>query len=171
MKQLAEVHPAAIKALGEYRVLNLIRLADFLSKMTDTSGFQMDRFADHIYTNYPQNLFTTQCGSIGCGIGHGTKIGIRKYETETWEEYGDRCFAQKSNVYEYLFHSNWVNIDNTPEGVANRIWWYLRRGRTPRWYRTTFTIFRGETPIKLIEDEHRKRKRSKSVAALVVEEL
>lgn len=84
--------------------------------------------------------FFTDCGTVGCALGHGPYAGIPKRDSETWPDYGSRCFTgpfvpkraynkftrdYHSMLYKWCFGGVWVDFDNTPEGAAKRILFIL----------------------------------------------
>jgi hypothetical protein len=114
----------------------LAKLADFLD--TVPSGqFDMELFRrDDIHT---KDLYT--CDTAGCAMGWATSI-IRSDVVDRFRNrsgginfhsiadmyYGCGYFTYASNTFEFLFGSCWRCIDNTPEGAAARIRYFLDKG-------------------------------------------
>lgn len=101
---------------------NLRKLADYLDSGKLKAKFDMDRFSE-LRINSEQT-----CGSVGCAIGHGPYVGIIKEAEENWYEYAERVFGMVPARWAWLFSSNWKDVDNTPEGAAARIRYYLEHG-------------------------------------------
>ncbi len=111
--------------LGPRRVANLETLFNYLAFGELKAEFNMARY----YTNAPNFVPLTKCGTAGCAVGHGPYAGIPKLTDESWNEYAERCFSVNLGiVFEYLFHSDWAEIDNTPIGAAKRIRYALDFG-------------------------------------------
>ena len=110
---------------------NLVRLAEYLIKLSDAS-FNMYTYLDHEGSTVDFgefNLNEHECGSVGCCIGHSLLIDDMEYkELEylivTWGEQADNLFGfdEADTTYgEYLFSPSWGSKDNTPIGAAKRI--------------------------------------------------
>jgi len=80
------------------------------------------------------------CGTIGCALGwapfiiepkaeHYTRSWWLKTETLDFDDYYTDTFTTSSdfegaafdNIFEFLFSSEWVVADNTPEGFLGRL--------------------------------------------------
>lgn len=53
--------------------------------------------------------YMTDCGSVGCAVGHGPYAGIPKMEDEYWEEYATRVFGivPSTEDRDWLFAAHW----------------------------------------------------------------
>jgi hypothetical protein len=108
---------------NEEQQKNLRTLADYLLSGNLKAEFDMTAYAD------PKNYsHSTECGTVGCAIGHGPFAGIAKGEEEEWEDYVNRAFGtDQYEIFMYLFDSEWKYFDNTPQGSANRILAFLEQ--------------------------------------------
>jgi hypothetical protein len=70
------------------------------------------------------------CGTVCCAAGHGPNAGIDPLPGENWGTYIDRCFAAPADspLFDWLFDGGWADVDNTPEGAAARIDYFLEHG-------------------------------------------
>lgn len=110
---------------------NLIKLADYLSSNNLRAKFDMKRFADAINWQVTNgSKLATECGAVGCGIGHGPYAGIPKKQDEIWPQYAERVFINSCEdmVYKFCFDDSWSKYDNTPSGCAKRIRYMLKNG-------------------------------------------
>lgn len=108
---------------------NLIKLANYFSQHKKLKA----DFDMHEYCEYSHFIMSTNCGSIGCAIGHGPYAGIDKYANEYWREYSERVFGIDicSRLWDFLFSSAWTDVDNTKIGVVRRINYVLKNGHIP----------------------------------------
>lgn len=107
---------------------NLKKLADYLLGGKLKAAFNMEYYAEH-------NGSSTECGSLGCAIGHGPYTGLYKLLAESWEGYAGRVFNiySSSPEWEWCFSYYWMYVDNTPEGAAKRILYLLEHGLPKNW--------------------------------------
>lgn len=67
----------------------------------------------------------TNCGTVGCALGHGPYAGVPKKITESWVDYSANAFGisqiSLDNKWSFIFSSAWKGFDDTPEGAANRL--------------------------------------------------
>lgn len=114
---------------------NLLKLAAYLFDVENLKArFDMWKYCDHFLTQE----CSTNCGSVGCAIGHGPYAGVKKYGREDFAEYCQRVFKidqsdksdeEKRVNWIFLFDSYWRNIDNSSEGAAKRILYFLDNNR------------------------------------------
>jgi len=108
---------------------NLQKLARYLTRLPKLkhpkADFDMRAFTPDVGFNVVVN-----CGTVGCAAGHGPYAGVRKFKNEHWRKYVRRAFGVPPNprVFEWLFGHEWERTDNTPQGAAARIRWYLKHG-------------------------------------------
>lgn len=109
---------------------NLKKLADYLLSNKLKANFNMEFFTGEV--NEDQ---LTECGTIGCAIGHGPYAGIKKSAYEAWWKYSERVFGLDtgSDEWVYLFGHGWAYTDNTPQGSAKRINHLLENGLPSNW--------------------------------------
>lgn len=120
--------------LPEEKRKNLKKLADYLLKGELKAKFNMSRYTGHkIFTD--EDMYATDCGTIGCAVGHGPFAGVLKNEKELWDEYSERCFIDdtRNSAYGFLFAGEWEDVDNTPQGAAKRILYFLENGIPENW--------------------------------------
>lgn len=107
------------------RRLNLLLLADFLDTPRRRLHFGMACFD----LEDPK-----KCRTVACACGHGPLAGIPMTRSERqwgdWGDYADRVFIGRNNVelFEWLFDAEWDSVDNTRQGAAARIRYYLKHG-------------------------------------------
>jgi hypothetical protein len=106
---------------------NLLKLATYLLSGALKADFNMNQYESS------GNLDHTNCGTVGCALGHGPYAGIYKRGNEDWADYGARQFISSCNPYLWCFGARWANCDNTAPGAAKRILYLLRNG-TPLGY-------------------------------------
>jgi hypothetical protein len=100
-----------------------------------------------------QERCSTECGSVGCVIGQATYAIEPKMPSEDYIEYSERVFglSRWTPGWEWCFSGHWAGdreekqppVDNTPEGAADRINYYLEYGLPKNWQ----AIIRGDEPI------------------------
>lgn len=127
---------------------NLLKLATYLlSDDPSKAKFHMAFFTIDALPSEMQ----TDCGAVGCAIGHGPYAGIPKLLGESWDGYCIRVFdiSPASGIWLYLFSSAWAEIDNTSEGAAKRILHVIRHGKPSDWFRqcsgTAKLTYKNET--------------------------
>lgn len=107
---------------------NLQLLADYLSSEKLDAKFNMAQYCEIQRSGGDEE---TDCGSVGCAIGHGPYAGIHKSEHESWRDYGNRCFITddfSKSCFTFLFSADWWSVDNTPQGAARRIDYVIEHG-------------------------------------------
>ena len=126
---------------------NLNKLADYLERGKLKVKFDMMQWAahpsDYFHTKRkPDNRSEyshdgwTDCGTVGCAVGHGPFAGISKTVNEDWREYSFRVFGGVRNKrhkitrlwWDFCFNGGWAKSDNTPQGAAERIRYVLKHG-------------------------------------------
>lgn len=100
---------------------NLLALADYLESGSLNLEFSMNIFQG----GEGGGMYATECGTVGCAIGHGPSIGIVARKGELWHLYANRVFG---NEISWMFSENWALVDNTPRGAAARIRYALKHG-------------------------------------------
>jgi hypothetical protein len=107
---------------------NLQKLADYLLSDKLQADFSMAQ-----YYSLTSGPLSTNCGTVGCAIGHGPYAGIEKIQGETWGEYSDRVFVESTEDFLYMFGYSWRYVDNSPTGAAKRILFFLQNGLPDDW--------------------------------------
>lgn len=118
------------------------------------------RMADHIET-VPQKMFdmefirrgdiiTRKCNSVGCTIGHSTVLDKNPLPRDAEGHIDFRTWSEKftglrmwSDGWRFLFSDDWVSSDNTPNGSAKRIRYFVENGLPENWSE----IMDGESPL------------------------
>lgn len=115
---------------------NLLRLADHLDNLPpDYAHFDMMEFVDthSLVEPYPEGVpeVLHNCGTVACAVGHATVVpGLEPLPDEHWDAYTNRLFGldREMDAFNYMFGSQWTNVDNTPTGAAARIRNYVTNG-------------------------------------------
>lgn len=102
---------------------NLLKLVKYLEQPKLDAKFNMVCYGDETITTS-----STDCGSVGCAVGHGPYAGIRKFKSEDWYQYSRRVFGLNYNEWIWCFDDLWIYLDNTPKGAAARIRLLLEKG-------------------------------------------
>lgn len=119
---------ANIIELSQEHEDNLRKLAAYLLAGELKVEFNMRDFTDRARKFLPQKE-ATECGSIGCAVGHGPFAGIPKTKEETWFEYSYPVFGLfNDNYWEWCFSDEWEEKDNSPAGAAKRMLFLLEKG-------------------------------------------
>ncbi len=128
--------------LSEEQRSNLLTLAKYLlSKKKKPAEFNMKHFNEYQMVG-KDGWAATECGSVGCAVGHGPYAGIRKSSEENWVDYADRSFCGGSDfIFDYLFSGAWYTIDNTAEGAGKRILFMLKFGCPKKYNDTSYQKF------------------------------
>lgn len=125
---------------------NLLTLATYLAKGKTAMKFDMGLLCVEDcpgltegpawIEHYPDDW---ECGTVGCALGHGPAAGVEALPGESWYDYACRAFEGGDWILSWwLFSVSWVSHDNTPQGAADRIFYFLETGEVPkRW---------GDTP-------------------------
>lgn len=96
-------------------------------------------FSERLPVNFDMRQFSdetseTDCGAVGCAVGHGPYAGLPKYSAESWLEYAARVFGldvykkEREAAWDWCFHGSWQQRDNSPRGAAQRILYLLHHG-------------------------------------------
>jgi hypothetical protein len=99
----------------EEHLNNLEKLAAYLKGGTLRAAFNMKNYSDDTHIN------GSECGTVGCAVGHGPFLGFEKKPGENWTSYSYRVFGLVKEDWMYAFGAQWYLTDNTPEGAAARI--------------------------------------------------
>lgn len=107
---------------------NLLRMADFIEiipeELFSMNDYRMDQYMSH------------KCNSVGCAIGHSVildnienipMLGNYAINFSRWSEMFTGLVSHDME-WEFCFCSYWVNVDNTPIGVSNRIRYLVNKG-------------------------------------------
>lgn len=139
---------------------NLKKLASYLGKLPDDyKHFYMGSFArvqprhglvtseyvpSDVYRPWPGEIFNflnkPACGTVACAAGHAPMAGINPKPGESWTEYVKRTLVDydaspfANDVFTWLFDEKWADVDNTVQGAAERIRWFLHHESVPEDY-------------------------------------
>lgn len=109
------------------RRINLQQLADHLDTVKKRH-FDMRYFETHVWW----------CGTVACAAGHGPLAGIPfiPQDDGQWGRYTERAFTGPSyDGWSWMFSSGWKKADDTPQGAAARIRYFLQHGNPENVYR------------------------------------
>jgi len=124
---------------------NLITLANGLMKNRNKreARFTMACFADAGQHNIVGDPYLTECGSVGCAVGHAPYYGITKMYGEGWDGYSYRTLIPIFNAdtgvliddraWRWCFAGEWTNLDDSKKGAAQRIMYFLQYGLPDKW--------------------------------------
>jgi hypothetical protein len=70
------------------------------------------------------------CKTSGCAVGFAPFAGIEKTPFESWNDYCKRTLIESTydDPWHWCFSADWGMIDNTREGAAKRIQYFLDNG-------------------------------------------
>ena len=93
------------------------------------------QFSMDVFSEFGGGIDQTDCGSIGCVVGHGPYAGIRKRKNESFFDYSERKFGLplEGDEWNWCFSAIWHITDNTPTGAAARIERLLTKGLPRNW--------------------------------------
>jgi len=110
---------------------NCAKLASYLETLPEGyEHFAMDCFYgdDNLATVSGYNV----CGTVACAIGHGPAAGVKVGRDDRlrsgailWWSYSDRFATPHTPAWLFMFDGEWAEVDNTPQGAAQRIRWIL----------------------------------------------
>lgn len=116
---------------------NLAALAEYLES-GPALRFDMARFAADGERHEIDPEAMLRCGTAACALGHGPFAGLPAKRQEEWKDYAFRVFGvgptdigSQSPAFLWMFGGAWAEIDNSPDGAAARIRWFLRNGVPP----------------------------------------
>jgi hypothetical protein len=130
---------------------NLLKLAAHLEKKPSLwrrllrVKFSMHTYAANPRINrydlYPEELLEARrcprhyCGTVMCALGEAVLLFPNETKLLEFSHVARELFdiPAWSDSWDWLFHSNWEAVDNTREGVASRIRWYLEHGLPENW--------------------------------------
>ena len=111
--------------------VNLTMLADYLEGKL-SARFHMGYYQDgHTVDGHTVSWRgALDCGTVGCAVGHGPYAGIPKTTSEEWGAYSRRAFisSESGDAWMFCFDGSWARVDNTPQGAAKRIRYFLKHG-------------------------------------------
>jgi len=106
---------------------NLKLMADYIETIPQ------DKFDMEIFRNGQQTEH--ECNSVGCVIGHCTVLDKNPLPLHKDGDIAFYAWSKEftgleplSGEWEYLFSSDWEDMDNTPTGAASRIRHFLEHG-------------------------------------------
>ncbi len=169
--------------LTRANINNLKKLADYLESLPYRyKHFDMLDFLDAqsneaavVYAKENGGVHT--CGTVACAVGHGPSAGILFRNSDFTEEYDWNqsafvmapdwsSYAQRftgiddplSRKFEWLFGSDWVEVDNHHYGAAARIRYLLEYRQVPSGFLSGY----AERKHRSLYQEFRKPSRSKA---------
>ena len=114
---------------------NLILLADYLKQLPDDyDHFRMDLYST---LGYSPSEVEAHCGTVGCALGHAPLVeGLpNAHKYLSWSHYVFDVFGLTwtSGEWHWCFAPSWYNLDNTPQGAAQRIYCLVNQGLPDNW--------------------------------------
>lgn len=110
---------------------NLQKLATGLAYGMVPEGVEFDM---RWFTGYidDEEAAATDCGTVGCALGHAPFFGFEKSSDEDWFKYCERHFGVRpdktTNEWALFFGGSWALYDNTRLGAAKRIQYLIDNG-------------------------------------------
>ncbi len=84
-----------------------------------------------------------ECGAVACAVGHCIDAGFKPKKERhwftgemgiDWKATSEKYFVDPvSDAWGWMFSSYWSDVDNTPQGAALRICWYITNGLPDNW--------------------------------------
>lgn len=137
---------------------NLLKLANYLELNVTQKMFNMQSYRENSEGDSVTFRSKTDCGTVGCALGYAPLVnGLEAIAEEfiigmnhsNYLDFSDYCKRvlgicnYKDKSWEFLFASQWVGFDNTPEGAAARIK-YLVDGNSLRGFNADFLDYDEE---------------------------
>lgn len=120
-------------------IRNLVRLRSLLLNVPD-EAFDMGyvkRFADNVPKEISEKIDSV-CHTAACGVGWGSVFFADQLQNpKTWMEVTNQLFLpetpllQHEAAWYFLFDGYWRGVDNTVEGLRNRIAYYVEHLAPP----------------------------------------
>lgn len=116
---------------------NLLKLAKFLDELPeDYEHFDMNTWlasdTNELWPDEIEGVDIKACGYAACAIGHAPQaLGLTPEQTwshPTWDAFVEAYFDIDYRESEWMFGCDWKEVDNTPQGVAKRIRYFLENG-------------------------------------------
>lgn len=112
---------------------NLLKLATYLEGPLK-AAFDMAWFDDGKGNPMALSTSRTECGTVGCAVGHAPYAGIKKNLEETWVHFSLRAFGITESEHKFLFAGAWGMGDlNNPIATARRLKWFVSFGVPEGW--------------------------------------
>lgn len=172
-----------------YDAENLQALATFLAYAeVDGVRFDMGRFSvgDNGYNEDEEIDGETECGSVGCSVGHAS-LCFHKPSGMPWGEWANQMFIQNNDddfdvaygtshsMWDWAFAADWQRVDNTRLGAAKRIQYLLdHNGIVPRrWrYSRKFVALYQSTEVKReVKTDAKPRPQSQALIAELIDKI
>lgn len=128
---LTDLHRANLKKLADY----LMTLPEDYANFDMASYFCEDGFADEKMLIEGSSI--NQCGTSACAVGHAQDAGLTLTVdmtdcTVNWRQTSIDLFGLSSSLsyggWNWCFAAEWETTDNSPQGAAKRIYWFLDKG-------------------------------------------
>lgn len=139
--------------LKHHHIENLMMLANYLQQLPDDyEHFSMidyvlvdddveDMLPDTVLPEDVISLNVVQhCGTTACALGHGPYAGVSAAGHQGWLNYAEDNFIGDSQyseaIFDQLFGEQWAQVDDTAQGAAARIAYFLEYGLSDyfAWY-------------------------------------
>lgn len=149
---------------------NFKKLADFLYNNVEPRHFTMATFRDgqHNINDYREKGW--KCGTVGCALGWAPFVAGLAPTKElldshaecglTWTDYAEWLFPalgesslSDQSAFSYCFGGEWANVDNSPRGAAQRIYYMLEHGVPDGWSNRKSELYLEYKSIKPPQEE------------------
>jgi len=110
---------------------NLMKMANYIENIPQ-KDFSMEVWRRGV------NNVNVVCNSVGCAVGHCTILDVENIKKNFIDRYDIIDYLEWSSEFTginyssmkwaYLFVDDWMFIDNTPKGTANRIRYVVKYG-------------------------------------------
>jgi hypothetical protein len=117
---------------------HLYRLANELPALAQEHFDMQSWFLVEGYNLWPSDIgpgALHTCGTSCCALGYAAVIWPEAAKKElSWFLFCQHLFGFSHGLeYKWMFDAGWRGIDNTPQGAADRIHYYLAHG-IPDWF-------------------------------------
>lgn len=134
------------------QIRNLETLAEYLLTIPDGDpSFSMRTYTDDFAKNFISHRNEsdrTDCGTVGCAIGHGPYAGIPKDKGDSWDLYAELNFGASimrgahRKMFEWCFDPVWAcSCYPTARDCANRIIFAINKGIPEKWRTSNLVEF------------------------------
>jgi hypothetical protein len=136
---------------------NLEKMAQYVENLPQ-SVFDMNHYR---YGTYGEEYhFHKECRTTGCILGHCTILDIKPLPMkENGIDFSLWCYHFTGinpflnlDIFDFLFSGKWKSQDNTPQGAAQRIRYFLEYGLPENWYQQ----MTGNAPLTYLETNKNK---------------
>lgn len=141
---------------------NIMLLAKHIYNNVTQEQFNMQHFRVNSSGNTCDFISITDCGTVGCALGHapfitGLETSLEEYYsngTLAFLKYCERVFDIEiySTEWDWLFDDKWTYIDNTPKGFAKRVFFSLESGIPEGFIISEIDYYETQEYVKYFEE-------------------